>query len=176
MRTALSCYSGLLVGTMGVLYWVMFGTLHHNAAQRTAKVTQINTWQEIWLLHPDMHVYAYRCGCAHMQTDVHLPSSKHLIWVIAISGKNTASGQTLPPALPSAYAPSASPAHPLAFLLTAPLLFSFPHLYISSSQTAFLANFLTFQPSFHLLFVSFHPCTCGHVTTEACSADKLTVS
>lgn len=114
MRTALSCYSGLLVGTMGVLYWVMFGTLHHNAAQRTAKVTQINAWQEIWLLHPDMHVYAYRCGCAHMQTDIHLPSSKHLIWVIAISGKNTASGQTLPPALPSAYAPSAFPAHPLA--------------------------------------------------------------
>lgn len=104
-----------------------------------------------------------------------LPSSKHLIWVIAISGKNSIGTNT---ACSSAYAPSAPPAHPfpLAFLLTAPLLLPLPHLYISSSQTAFLANFLTFQPSFHPLFVSFHPCTCGHVTTEACSADKVTVS
>lgn len=117
-------------------------------------------------MHTDVDVHI--CKQTSFQQASHLGNSyfrkEHSI------GTNTACS--------SAYAPSASPAHPfpLAFLLTAPLLLSLPHLYISSSQTAFLANFLTFQPSFHPLFVSFHPCTCGHVTTEACSADKVTVS
>lgn len=65
-----------------------------------------------------------RCTYIHKQTDRHLPSSQHLIWVIAISGKNTALGHTSPPALPPFYSPPASPAptFPLAFLVTTPLL------------------------------------------------------
>ncbi len=123
-----------------------------------------------------------RCTYIHKQTDRHLPSSQHLIWVIAISGKNTALGHTSPPALPPFYSPhlpcsllpSGLPRHH-----SSPLSFLRQHYTSRRFQPVFnLDNFpnLLFQPSLRPLCASFPPRTLGCVTLVSCLADKVTVS
>ncbi len=112
------------------------------------KLTGSMVWTRV---HTHTHTHTHRHGRMHLnrytyihkQTDTHLPPSQHLIWVMAISGKNTALGHTSPPALPPFCSPPASPApsFPLAFVTTPLLSLSLLRQHYTSHQ---------FRPVFNL--------------------------
>ena len=135
----------------------------------------------MYLTHIHTQTYTQTDARTHTSrwTDTHLPSSKHLIWVIAISGKNTALGHISPPALPPSYSPPASsaPSFPMAFFVTTPLSFLRQHCTSHWLYLVFnLDNFLNLLTLFHPLCVFFPPRTLGCVTPESCIPDKVTVS
>lgn len=117
MTAALSCYTGLTAGYLwrrGCLSFV-FGTLHHHCGSadntRGGLVERTKDGQGPKLTGSEVdthtHLHLYTRTDAQTQTSGHThthgqtpsPSSRHLIWVPAISGKNAALGHTPPPAL-----------------------------------------------------------------------------
>lgn len=174
MRMAVSCLTGLLVGTwrgVGLSYWVMFGTARHTAAlrrshrsrsdRRHGRCTHTHICaiiiKEPWILNMrtgfltqiDARTSANR-HTHSFQPASHLGDSyfrkEHSIRT------NTASSSTL-------YAPSATP-FPLAFLFTALLLFllSPPSIHLIL-LTGLVSNFPTFS-CFSVLFSSLRVQSC----------------
>lgn len=177
MTAVPSCYTGQLLGTSTGLSvwccWTVFGTLHHTAALRrtSREVGQAKVRTKLTGSTADalkqMHILD-----VHKQMDRHTPSSQPAPHQ-AISGKNTALGHTLPPALPLSLPRSLLP-HGLPRHCSSPLYFLCQHVVFNWFSIYIVLR--TFQPFLSPLCDYFTPHTLGCVTLESRLSEKVTVS
>lgn len=173
---------------VGVCSWVLFGTLHHTAAQLRArkKVGQTKGRPEVTgsTLETSTHrcvcvpIHLNRCTHIHEQTDRCTPSSQAASHLGDSYFRKERSIRTQ-------FACSSPPCLlcyllPLAFLVTTTLFFSFLRQHNTSHRfhpRFNLGNSPNLSTLFHPLCVFlFPPCTLSCVTPESRLADKVTVS